>query len=78
MNHTGVHEEDACDGGGKSGMVGAFSSCVCAVCSDVQRYTVPDCTVSGSVCTGEKLCAREGIPQVQDAGGPRQRIGNDP
>lgn len=32
---------------GKSGMVGAFSSCVCAVCSDVQRYTVPDCTVSG-------------------------------
>lgn len=24
------------------GMVGAFSSCVCAVCSDVQRYTVPD------------------------------------
>ena len=42
------------------------------------EYTVPDCTVSGSVCTGEKLCAREGIPQVQDAGGSRQRIGNDP
>ena len=55
-----------------------WSALLVAVCSDVQRYTVPDCTVSGSVCTGEKLCAREGIPQVQDAGGSRQRIGNDP
>ena len=45
------------------------------MCNDTQCL---DCTVSGSVCTGEKLCAREGIPQVQDAGGSRQRIGNDP